>query len=122
MVGRSIDVPYTADVGSPVLFVTILGATPRRDNGTGADWGLPRKYCPGWRLGAHHPHAALRAIEGARAACLEAAVRARQAGSRTDGREPRLLRLPETESGGQDLLVERAEHLLRDPVRVAAQT
>jgi hypothetical protein len=29
-----------------VLFVTILKGGGHRDNGTGAGWGLPRKYRP----------------------------------------------------------------------------
>lgn len=33
-------------MGSPVLLVTIVWGAGHRDNGTGAVWGLYRKYCP----------------------------------------------------------------------------
>jgi hypothetical protein len=88
--------------------------------GLGRPWGAARKYCRGLSP-AHHPHAALRAVERAGASRLEAAVRAGQAGSPPIDGEPRRLRLAQAVPRREDLLVERAEELLADALGVAAQ-
>src|SRR3990170_2133989 len=122
MVGRSIALPYAIIRGESGDVGHHRPAEGRAGQWDSGRLGATPKVLPPMRSGAaSHPHAALRAVERAGAPGLVAAVRAGQAGTATDRRKPRLLRLAEAVAGGDHLLVQRAEKLVADALGVTAK-
>src|SRR5688500_4303297 len=89
--------------------------------GLGPPGGYPESTAGAPSSAARHPHPALGAIEGAGAAGLVPAMRTGQAGTATDRGKARLLGLAEAVAGGDHLLVQGAQQLVADALRVATK-